>query len=178
MRCLTVNEARNILSVRSLLGENNLPRLGEPEMNCGLFYFGDECLTNTFWVALRMIESVGPFEAAWLWVHEPDTWKRNGLHLYDRLRLSYGDHRLIGEAPVHQFSGYEQADLCSFLSVAIINEWSFYIVTSHDYGRLFVSQSSGAEVWVRKPETLDSLVNDLKSHDIAITVQPFGLGAE
>jgi hypothetical protein len=136
MRCLDLVEARERLA--TMLDGEQLPRRGDPGMTCGLFYFGDESLVNAFWIALRLIESVGPWNEAWLWLHQPDTAKRNGLHLYDRLRLSYGERRLVGEAPVHQFQGYEQADVCSVLTAALLNEWSLYVITSHDYGRLYV----------------------------------------
>ena len=168
---LSLNDARQKLS--TLLDANLLPRRGEPGMKCGLFYFGDEVLANAFWIALRLIEGVGPWEEAWLWLHKPDTYKRYGLHLYNRLRLSYGEHRLIDDAPVHHFHGYEHADLCSFLAVALLNEWSFYLVTSQDYGRLYVSQSSGAELWVHEPEALERLGAELQAHNITMSVRSF-----
>ena len=171
MRCLTVEEAR--AGLPGHLAEDQYPKRGEPNMKCGLFYFGDETVPNTFWIARRLVESLGHWEEACLWLNQPDTWKRNGFHLYNRLRQSYGDYRLVTEAPVHQFYGYEQADLCSFVAVALINEWSFYLFSSHDYGRLFVSQSSGAQLWVGESEDLAELIADLKSHRIAMSVSPF-----
>jgi hypothetical protein len=49
-----------------------------------------------------------------------------------------------------------------------LSKWSFYVVTSHDYGRLFVSQSSGAEVWVREESTLRDLDIALRAHAIEL----------
>jgi hypothetical protein len=40
-------------------------------------------------------------------------------HLYYRLRQSYGDHRLIEEAPVHLFLEHETYDLISFLQIGL-----------------------------------------------------------
>src|SRR5690242_4044391 len=108
MHFLTLEDARRVLA--SQLDERGLPRRGEGGMRSGLFYFGDQYLTNTFWVALRLIETVGPWEDAYLWLHNPDTSKRDGLHLAYRLRQSYGELRALQEAPVHQFHGYERPD--------------------------------------------------------------------
>jgi hypothetical protein len=52
------------------------------------------------------------------------------LHLYYRLRQSYGDQRLLHEAPGHLFLDYERDDLTSFLQVAIANGWGGYIAAS------------------------------------------------
>lgn len=172
MRCLTLEDARRVLAPS--LGDDGKPRRNEPDMRGGRFYFGAESIGNLYWVVLRLLECVGPWEDAWLWLDNTDTWKRQGLHLYNRLRQSYGDLRMIQEAPVHQFHGYEEADLCSFIAVAVINEWSMYVITSHDYGRLFVSQSSGAEVWVHQENQsrLLTLAATLQEHGIDLAVEP------
>ena len=94
-------------------------------------------------------------------------------NLYQRLRQSYEDFRLIEEAPVHWFRGYEHADLCTFLTVALLSEWSLYLLTFEGYGQVFVSQSSGAEVWVRGQRQLDALAASLKSHRIEMRTTPF-----
>ena len=138
-------------------------------MTGATFYVGAECLGNAYWTALRLVECVGPWEDAWLWVDGPDTWKRQGLHLFTRLRMSYSDHQIIQEAPVHRFAGFEAADLTSFVTVLLLNEWSFFLVTSHDYGRVRVSQSSGVEVWVRDDTILQSVGESLAEHGIDVT---------
>lgn len=168
MRCLTLEDARRVLA--PWLGDDGKPRRGDADLKRGRFSFGSESLANVYWVVFCLVECVGPWEDAWLWLDNPDTWKRQGLHLYNRLRQSYGDLRMVQEAPVHQFHGYEEADLCSFMTVAVINEWSMYLVTSHDYGRLFVSQSSGAEVWLRHENDLRSLSTKLQTHGISLDI--------
>src|SRR5262245_41123451 len=116
MRCLTLSEAKN--SLASWLGEDGKVRRGEPNMKCARFYVGAESFTKLYWVGFRLMECLGPWEEAWLWLEDPDTWNRQGLHLYTKLRQSYGDSRLVTEAPVHQFYGFEAADLRSFMTVA------------------------------------------------------------
>src|SRR5690349_13730509 len=41
-------------------------------------------------------------------------------HLYYRVRQSYHDHRLLHEAPGHLFLDYEEADLISYLQIALL----------------------------------------------------------
>src|SRR5213075_2156110 len=93
MRCLTLDEARRLLA--NQLGDDGKPTCSPPDTTGARFYFGSSSLADTYWVALRLIECVGPWEDAWLWLDNPDTWKRQGLHLYNKLRQSYGELRLI-----------------------------------------------------------------------------------
>src|SRR5690349_13329783 len=107
MRCLTLEDAHRQLV--SYLGDDQQPRRGERTMRCARFYFGDQSVANAYWIALRLLECIGSWEDAWLWLNKPDTWNRQGLHLYTRLRQSYGELRTVQEAPVQQFHGYEDA---------------------------------------------------------------------
>jgi hypothetical protein len=65
-------------------------------------------------------------------------WTEN-LHLYYRLRQSYGDPRLLHEAPGHLFLEYEAADLVSFLEVGIVCGWDIHLLPARGYARAFVS---------------------------------------
>jgi hypothetical protein len=60
-------------------------------------------------------------------------------HLYYRLRQSYGDQRLINEAPGHLFLDFEASDLVTFLQVGILAGWDLHLVPSEGYARAFVS---------------------------------------
>jgi hypothetical protein len=60
-------------------------------------------------------------------------------HLYYKLRQSYGDQRLLHEAPGHLFLEYEAEDLASFLQVAMLNGWGGYILTGANYVNAFFS---------------------------------------
>ncbi len=54
-------------------------------------------------------------------------------------RQSYGDLRLLHEAPGHLFLGHESEDLTSFLQIAMLNGWGGYILTQADYLNAFFS---------------------------------------
>ncbi|HEV2487914.1 MAG TPA: hypothetical protein VGT08_20510 [Terracidiphilus sp.] len=73
-----------------------------------------------------------------LWMTEWGIWGAN-WHLYYRFRQSYGDHRLLHEAPGHLFLEYESEDLASFLQLAMLNGWGGYVLTQANYVNAFFS---------------------------------------
>lgn len=56
------------------------------------------------------------------------------LHLYYRLRQSYGDLRLLHEATGHLFLEHEDADLVSFLQLGIVSGWDMHVFPQLSYG--------------------------------------------
>lgn len=105
-----------------------------------------------------LTQAVGPWESALLWITEWDVWTSSrNLHLFYRLRQSYGEMRLLEEAPGHLFLDYEKADLASFLQITLFNGWDAYLATSHDYARLFIDHDSGAEISAPEENRLEAL---------------------
>ena len=75
---------------------------------------------------------------ALVWITEWGIWgSSENWHLYYKLRRSYGDLRLLHEAPGHLFLGHESEDLTSFLQIAMLNGWGGYILTQADYLNAF-----------------------------------------
>jgi hypothetical protein len=66
-------------------------------------------------------------------------------HLYDLLRASHGEHRLLSEAPGHLFLGYETADLTSLIQLTMINGWGGYLLTEANYVNAFFSHDEYVE---------------------------------
>lgn len=54
-------------------------------------------------------------------------------HLYYKLRQTYGDNRLLHEAPGHLFLEHEAEDLASFLQLSMLNGWGGYVLTEANY---------------------------------------------
>ena len=54
-------------------------------------------------------------------------------HLYYKLRQSYNDFRLLGEAPGHLFLPHETEDLAAFLSIAMASYWDGYLLPRLNY---------------------------------------------
>jgi hypothetical protein len=77
---------------------------------------------------------------ALVWITEWGVWSSSeNWHLYYKLRQSYGDLRLLHEAPGHLFLGHESEDLASFLQIAMLNGWGGYILTQADCVNAFFS---------------------------------------
>jgi hypothetical protein len=75
-----------------------------------------------------------------LWITEWGIWPgTENSHLYYKLRHSYGDLRLLNEAPGHLFLEHESEDLASFAQVAMLNGWGGYILTHANYVNAFFS---------------------------------------
>lgn len=97
------------------------------------------------WFCQFLEQSLQPRKQCLLWVTDWGIWQEN-LHLYYRLRQSYGDFRLLHEAPGHVFLDYEGADITSFLQVMILCGWDVHLQPSSDgYARAFVSHDEFVE---------------------------------
>jgi hypothetical protein len=75
-----------------------------------------------------------------VFITEWGTWpSTENWHLYYKLRQSYGDNRLLHEAPGHLFLEHEAEDLASFLQLSMLNGWGGYVLTEADYVNAFFS---------------------------------------
>ncbi len=69
-------------------------------------------------------------QSALLFLTEWDIWAGSeNWHLYYKLRQSYGDNRLLDDAPGHLFPPHEAEDLASFLQLSMLNGWGGYVLT-------------------------------------------------
>jgi hypothetical protein len=76
-----------------------------------------------------------------LWVTQWGVWPSSeNLHLYYRLRASYGERRMLADAPGHLFSVHEKSDLATFTELATLFGWDFYLLPApRAYRTAFVS---------------------------------------
>ena len=137
MRCFTAEEARTLLKDR--LDGDGLPPRGFANKPVGRFSFSGHPISHLVSVSAAVIETVGPWEQAWWWVDNPDTWNRPLLPLYYHVRHAAHDFRLITEAPIHCFDLHERSELLALVVVTLLNEWNAFLMTSHDYGRVLVT---------------------------------------
>lgn len=102
-------------------------------------------LTQLTTFCRKLERSLQPREACLLWVTAWGIWSSENFHLYYRLRQSYGDQRLLDEAPAHLFLDHEGADLVSFVQVGIICGWDMHLIPFVGYARAFVSHDEFVE---------------------------------
>lgn len=79
------------------------------------------------------------------------------LHLYYRLRQSYGDYRLLDEAPGHFFLQYEMHDLTSFLQLSMLNGWDGYVLGHNDAASVFFSHDECVDFYSAHQSLLDDI---------------------
>lgn len=94
-----------------------------------------------------------------LWVTASDIVPSN-WHLYYRLRESYGDRRLIDDAPGDLCLNYETEDLATLIYLTMLNGWDASLVTQFDYVRLTFSHHHFIDVFSDD----DELVEDIRQN--------------
>lgn len=157
MRFYTQSECEDWLSDKQRQLPNAIPgihgaRILFPPKPHRFFYFAH-------WIA----QSLSFREPVLLWTTEWGIWdsSENG-HLYYRLRQSYGDHRLLWEAPGHLFLGYETEDLTSFLQLAMLNGWGGYVLSQANYVNAFFSHDEYFDFFAQNVD-LEDFLKELKT---------------
>ncbi len=75
-----------------------------------------------------------------VWFNDWGVWPSGErMHIFDRLRKSYGDMRPLSEAPAQMFEAGEIEDAVSFVTVAVLFLWDCYVVTPKETKLLFFS---------------------------------------
>ncbi len=105
----------------------------------------------THWIAMSLMYR----RPALLWITEWGIWHSSeNWHLYYKLRQTYGDQRLLHEAPGHLFLEHEAEDLASFIQVAMLNGWGGYILTESDYVNAFFSHDEYFDFYGKENDNL------------------------
>lgn len=138
MQFLTTSEAQNRMG--SSLTAAGIPVFPLPGQVVKRVSFENLPGYAYFSQAKDLIDGLQPYDWCLYWVVLTEVWSSNeNLHLYYRLRESYGDRDLVDARPVLYAQRHETADLVSFLHLGMLFGWEAYLVTSHDYGRAFLS---------------------------------------
>lgn len=116
----------------------------------------EDTLRRPFVFAQRIANWLGSFQWCLFWVTEYGIWNSSeNLHLYYRLRQSYGDSRPLHEAPGHYFLRHEIPDLVTFLDLALQFGWGGHLFAGINEMRIFLSHDG----WLRVDSaTLDQRV--------------------
>jgi len=89
-------------------------------------------------------------------------------HLYYKLRQTYGDWRLLHEAPGHLFLEHEAEDLATFLQIAMLNGWGGYVLTQANYVNAFFSHDEYIDFFAERPGMVGNIRKELgKNHEAA-----------
>lgn len=75
-----------------------------------------------------------------VWFKDWSVWPSGErMHIFERLRKSYGEVRQLGEAPASVFESAEIEDAISFVTVAVLFLWNCYVLTPRGAKLLFFS---------------------------------------
>ena len=100
-----------------------------------------------------------------LFVTEWGIWPSSeNWHLYYRLRQTYGDSRLLPDAPGHWFLGHEAEDLASFLQLFLLNGWGGYVLTEANYVNAFFSHDEYIDFFADDTKNLADVREMLGPH--------------
>jgi hypothetical protein len=149
----TASECRDfakLLAYDARPSENQLTRL-DANTEAVRIVFADR-RRSSYALARNFASWFGTFGQCVLWITEYGIWPSSeNMHLYYRLRNSYGDHRLLAEAPGHLFLSHENNELVTFLDFTIQFGWGAFllgtgasvdITISHDEWIVIQSKSS------------------------------------
>jgi hypothetical protein len=101
-----------------------------------------------YWIARQLVQALNPdWDTCMFWVGTEGVWPSNeNLHLFYRLRKSYGEESHLGDRPALFALKHEVADVESFVHLALLFGWDGYLVTSHDYARVHMNHDGFAVV--------------------------------
>jgi hypothetical protein len=114
--------------------------------------------SRLFWLSNFFASSLEPFDKCLLWVTQWDVWPSNeNLHLFYRLRESYGERRLLSDAPGHLFLKHEGPDLATFIELAILSGWDCYLLPNLKYASAFLSHDGFLDFFTDTLETAEQM---------------------
>ena len=124
-----------------------------------------DAIDRSYAVAQRLAAWCQPFERLVLWVTEWGIWPSSeNLYLYYTVRRAHGDARELHEAPGHIFLKHEQAELTTFLDLAIRFGWGGFLFGHPPHVAMTVSHDE----WI-------TIASDQPLAPIARDADDFGL---
>ena len=160
MRCLTTTESEEWISGHSWPINPAKPN----EEIFGINAKIPNNFTQIFWFSEFLSKSFISFETCLLQVTTWGVWPSSeNLHLFYKLRETYGERRLISEAPGHLFQKYERADLATFIQIGILSGWDFELHPNPAWIRGFVSHDEWFELFSTDEANLNEVQKNLQS---------------
>lgn len=127
--------------------------------------------TQLLWFARSIENALHPRRSCLVWFTDWGIFTSNeNDHLYYRLRESYGDHRLLHEAPGHLCLDYEGADIATLIWLGMLFGWDAHVIPTTGYGRAFVSHDEYVDIAFDDPAQLVETRRTLEEGKIEVSV--------
>jgi hypothetical protein len=95
-------------------------------------------------------------------------WRRNTSICFIRYRRSFGDQRLLMEAPVHVFEPTEDEAVVSVLSMALFFLWDVWVFDFAGRWLLGICHDGWFEVRARDEETIKDVAIELVNYRVPL----------
>lgn len=116
----------------------------ESSAQSSVFFDGKEYVPYA--AAKKWIDGLDHSKMSFLWVVEYGIWpSRENMHLFYRIRSSYGEGREINLAPGHLFSDYETADLITYVDLLLQFGWGAHLLQARSFPSIFFSHDGYAK---------------------------------
>ena len=89
------------------------------------------------------------------------------MHLFYRLRQTYGETRLLHEAPGHLCLDGESAEVVTLIHLAILFGWDLHLLPTAGHSRAFVCHDEWVEVGFDHERPGQELMNELQDGGLA-----------
>jgi hypothetical protein len=125
------------------------------------------------WFGEFLASQLDSFDNRLLWITQWGVWQSSeNLHLFYRFRESYGEKRRLWEAPAHEFLKHETSDLATFIQLALLCGWDFYILNSAPSAvAIFVSHDEFVEFHTNDPNKVREIEAALVPPNLAVTIE-------
>ncbi len=131
--------------------------------------------TKMLWFSRCIEAALQPRDSCLVWVTDWGIFPSGeNLHLFYRFRQTYGDLRLLHEAPGHLCLNYESAEVVTLVHLGMLFGWDLHLIPTAGYARAFVSHDEWVEVGFDHDTELRATMKDLRAGGVVVSASPPG----
>jgi hypothetical protein len=139
---------------------------GQHHLRCAFPASGSQLL----WFSRCIEAALQPRQNCLVWVTGHGIFPScENQHLYYRLRQSYGEMRLLAEAPGHLCLDYERPEVVTLLHLGMLFGWDLHLIPTAGYGGVFVSHDEWAEISFADQRLFDETRAALEKAELEVT---------
>jgi hypothetical protein len=126
--------------------------------------------TQILWFSRRLEAALQPRQSCLVWVTDWGIFPSNeNLHLFYRLRQTYGETRLLQEAPGHLCLDFESAEVVTLVHLGMLFGWDLHLIPASGYARAFVCHDEWAEIAFDDASQFEATVKEFQAAGLAVT---------
>lgn len=167
MRVLTAEECADWSDQLVVLDDRRRPvrdLLKQHQLRCQF----PSSFTQLLWFSRCIEAALRPRTSCLAWVTEWGVFPSNeNLHLFYRFRQTYGEVRLLHEAPGHLCLDYESAEVVTLLHLAMLFGWDLHLVPTAGFARAFLCHDEWVEVGFDHEGQKQDMVKELQAGGLA-----------